>query len=179
MNTSKVEICGVNTALLPVLNEEQKTQLLLAAKAGNSEARAQMIQGNLRLVLSVVQKFAGRGENLDDLFQVGCIGLIKAIDNFDPGLKVRFSTYGVPMIIGEIRRYLRDNSPIKTGTDGMYYILRKKLDGYTYFKHLAALQIMRELELMEDMQPEGFVIKNGEKKVELEHSQTFRRLQKG
>ena len=107
MNTSKVEICGVNTALLPVLNEEQKTQLLLAAKAGNSEARAQMIQGNLRLVLSVVQKFAGRGENLDDLFQVGCIGLIKAIDNFDPGLKVRFSTYGVPMILGEIRRFLR------------------------------------------------------------------------
>ena len=87
MNTSKVEICGVNTALLPVLNEEQKTHLLLAAKAGNSEARAQMIQGNLRLVLSVVQKFAGRGENLDDLFQVGCIGLIKAIDNFDPDRK--------------------------------------------------------------------------------------------
>ena len=105
MNTSKVEICGVNTALLPVLNEEQKTQLLLAAKAGSSEARAQMIQGNLRLVLSVVQKFAGRGENLDDLFQVGCIGLIKAIDNFDPGLNVRFSTYGVPMILGEIRRF--------------------------------------------------------------------------
>ena len=113
MNTSKVEICGVNTALLPVLNEEQKTHLLLAAKAGNSEARAQMIQGNLRLVLSVVQKFAGRGENLDDLFQVGCIGLIKAIDNFDPGLKVRFSTYGVPMILGEIRRFLRDNTPIR------------------------------------------------------------------
>ena len=113
MNTSKVEICGVNTALLPVLNEEQKTQLLLAARAGNSEARAQMIQGNLRLVLSVVQKFAGRGENLDDLFQVGCIGLIKAIDNFDPGLKVRFSTYGVPMILGEIRRFLRDNTPIR------------------------------------------------------------------
>ena len=113
MNTSKVEICGVNTALLPVLNEEQKTQLLLAAKAGNSEARAQMIQGNLRLVLSVVQKFAGRGENLDDLFQVGCIGLIKAIDNFDPGLKVRFSTYGVPMILGEIRRFLRDNNALR------------------------------------------------------------------
>ena len=101
-------------ALLPVLNEEQKTQLLLAAKAGNSEARAQMIQGNLRLVLSVVQKFAGRGENLDDLFQVGCIGLIKAIDNFDAeNHDVRFSTYGVPMISGEIRRYLRDNSPIR------------------------------------------------------------------
>ena len=115
MNTSKVEICGVNTALLPVLNEEQKTQLLLAAKAGNSEARAQMIQGNLRLVLSVVQKFAGRGENLDDLFQVGCIGLIKAIDNFDPGLKVRFSTYAVPMITGEIKRFLRDDGAIKVG----------------------------------------------------------------
>ena len=113
MNTSKVEICGVNTALLPVLNEEQKTQLLLAAKAGNSEARAQMIQGNLRLVLSVVQKFAGRGENLDDLFQVGCIGLIKAIDNFDLSHNVRFSTYAVPMIIGEIRRFLRDNSSIR------------------------------------------------------------------
>ena len=113
MNTSKVEIWGVNTAVLPVLNEEQKTQLLLAAKAGNSEARAQMIQGNLRLVLSVVQKFAGRGENLDDLFQVGVIGLIKAIDNFDPGLDVRFSTYGVPMIIGEIRRYLRDNNSVR------------------------------------------------------------------
>ena len=113
MNTSKVEICGVNTALLPVLNEEQKTQLLLAAKAGNSEARAQMIQGNLRLVLSVVQKFAGRGENLDDLFQVGCIGLIKAIDHFDTELGVRFSTYAVPMITGEIRRFLRDDGMIK------------------------------------------------------------------
>ena len=91
MNTSKVEICGVNTALLPVLNEEQKTQLLLAAKAGNSEARAQMIQGNLRLVLSVVQKFAGRGENLDDLFQVGCpSGRSRQPTIFDPGLKVRF-----------------------------------------------------------------------------------------
>ena len=113
MYSSKVEICGVNTALLPVLSEQEKTELLLAARDGNAEARQQMIQGNLRLVLSVVQKFAGRGENLDDLFQVGCIGLIKAIDNFDPNLNVRFSTYGVPMILGEIRRFLRDNNPVR------------------------------------------------------------------
>ena len=175
----KVEICGVNTAKLPTLKSDEMTELLRRSHAGDECARETLIQGNLRLVLSVIQRFASRGENADDLFQVGCVGLIKAIDNFDVSQNVRFSTYGVPMIIGEIRRYLRDNSPIKTGTDGMYYILRKKLDGYTYFKHLAALQIMRELELMEDMQPEGFVIKNGEKKVELEHSQTFRRLQKG
>ncbi len=113
MYAGKVEICGVNTAQLPVLNERQKTELLLAARSGNAAARQQMIQGNLRLVLSVVQKFSGRGENLDDLFQVGCIGLIKAIDNFDPTLKVRFSTYGVPMIVGEIRRFLRDNTPVR------------------------------------------------------------------
>lgn len=113
MFTGKVEICGVNTAMLPVLSERQKSELLVQAKNGNQEARRQMIQGNLRLVLSVVQKFTGRGENLDDLFQVGCIGLIKAIDNFDPGLNVRFSTYGVPMILGEIRRFLRDNNPVR------------------------------------------------------------------
>ena len=113
MYSGKVEICGVNTAQLPVLSERQKTELLRAARAGNTAARQKMIQGNLRLVLSVVQKFAGRGENLDDLFQVGCIGLIKAIDNFDPALNVRFSTYGVPMIVGEIRRFLRDNNPVR------------------------------------------------------------------
>lgn len=113
MYTGKVEICGVNTAQLPVLNEKQKTDLLRAAHAGDQGARQQMIQGNLRLVLSVVQKFAGRGENPDDLFQVGCIGLIKAIDNFDPNLNVRFSTYGVPMIVGEIRRFLRDNNAVR------------------------------------------------------------------
>ena len=112
MYSGKVEICGVNTAQLPVLHEKEKTVLLRAAHAGDAAARQQMIQGNLRLVLSVVQKFAGRGENLDDLFQVGCIGLIKAIDNFDPGLNVRFSTYGVPMIVGEIRRFLRDNNAL-------------------------------------------------------------------
>lgn len=113
MYAGKVEICGVNTAQLPVLNEKEKTELLRAAKSGDITARQQMIQGNLRLVLSVVQKFSGRGENLDDLFQVGCIGLIKAIDNFDPNLNVRFSTYGVPMIVGEIRRFLRDNNAVR------------------------------------------------------------------
>ena len=110
---NKVELCGVNTAELPVLSEEEKRALLTAARAGDAGARRRMIEGNLRLVLSVVQKFAQRGENLDDLFQVGCIGLIKAIDNFDPGLDVRFSTYGVPMIVGEIRRFLRDNNTLR------------------------------------------------------------------
>ena len=110
---SKVELCGVNTAQLPVLSESEKRQLLLQAHAGDAGARERMVEGNLRLVLSVVQRFAQRGENLDDLFQVGCIGLIKAIDNFDPAQPVRFSTYGVPMIIGEIRRFLRDNNALR------------------------------------------------------------------
>ena len=110
---NKVELCGVNTAQLPVLSESEKRQLLLQAHAGDAGARERMVEGNLRLVLSVVQRFAQRGENLDDLFQVGCIGLIKAIDNFDPAQPVRFSTYGVPMIIGEIRRFLRDNSALR------------------------------------------------------------------
>ncbi|HQQ88926.1 MAG TPA: sigma-70 family RNA polymerase sigma factor, partial [Oscillospiraceae bacterium] len=98
MYYGKVEICGINTSRLPVLKESEKMDLLRRIKEGDSSAREQMISGNLRLVLSVVQKFTGRGENPDDLFQVGCIGLIKAIDHFDPGLDVRFSTYGVPMI---------------------------------------------------------------------------------
>ena len=109
----KVEICGVNTAKLPVLKEQEKMTLIRKAQAGDQEARKEMIQGNLRLVLSVVQKFSGRGESLDDLFQVGCIGLIKAIDNFNPDLGLRFSTYGQPMIIGEIRRFLRDNNALR------------------------------------------------------------------
>ena len=113
MYYGKVEICGVNTAKLPVQTEKEKTALLRAARAGDQEARQRMIQGNLRLVLSVVQKFVGRGESMDDLFQVGCIGLIKAIDHFDPDLNVRFSTYGVPMIVGEIRRFLRDNNAVR------------------------------------------------------------------
>ena len=110
---NKVELCGMNTAQLPVLTEAEKRALLTRAHAGDTTARDRMIEGNLRLVLSVVQRFAQRGENLDDLFQVGCIGLIKAIDNFDPSLDVRFSTYGVPMIIGEIRRFLRDNNALR------------------------------------------------------------------
>ena len=110
---NKVELCGVNTAQLPVLSESEKRQLLLQAHAGDAGARERMVEGNLRLVLSVVQRFAQRGENLDDLFQVGCIGLIKAIDNFDPAQPVRFSTYGVPMIIGEIRRFLRDHNALR------------------------------------------------------------------
>lgn len=113
MYYGKVDICGISTSQLPVLTENEKTELLKKAKAGDPIAREKMINGNLRLVLSVVQKFAGRGENPDDLFQVGCIGLIKAIDNFDPSLDVRFSTYGVPMIIGEIRRFLRDSNSVR------------------------------------------------------------------
>jgi len=110
---NKVEICGVNTAKLKVLKENEKLELLGRARQGDKEARSQLVNGNLRLVLSVVQKFTNRGENLDDLFQVGCIGLIKSIDNFDTSQNVRFSTYAVPMIIGEIRRYLRDNNSIR------------------------------------------------------------------
>ena len=113
MYCNKVEICGVNTSRLPVLEEKEKLQLLLLCRQGDANAREKLIQGNLRLVLSVVQKFMSRGENPDDLFQVGCIGLIKAIDNFNPQLDVKFSTYGVPMIIGEIRRFLRDNNSIR------------------------------------------------------------------
>ena len=109
----KVEICGVNTAKLKVLKNEETQALLLRAKAGDKQAREELIAGNLRLVLSVIQRFANRGENLDDLFQVGCIGLIKAIDNFDPAQNVRFSTYGVPMIVGEVKRYLRDNNAVR------------------------------------------------------------------
>ena len=117
MQYGKVEICGVNTSKLRVLSEDKKRELLSKIKNGSpaeqKRARDEMINGNLRLVLSVIRRFAGRGESPDDLFQVGVIGLIKAIDNFDPKLDVRFSTYGVPMIIGEIRRYLRDNNAVR------------------------------------------------------------------
>ena len=126
----KVEICGVNTADLKVLSSDACRALLIRAKHGDTDAREQLIAGNLRLVLSVIQKFIGRGENVDDLFQVGCIGLIKAIDNFDAeNHDVRFSTYGVPMISGEIRRYLRDNSPIRVSRstrDTAYKVLQAK-----------------------------------------------------
>ena len=123
----KVEICGVNTAKLPTLKSDEMTELLRRSHLGDECARETLIQGNLRLVLSVIQRFASRGENADDLFQVGCVGLIKAIDNFDVSQNVRFSTYGVPMIIGEIRRYLRDNSAIRVSRsmrDTAYKVLQ-------------------------------------------------------
>ena len=113
MYNNKVIICGVDTSKLPLLKEKEKEELLKIVKSGDDTARDQLINGNLRLVLSVIQRFTGRGENLDDLFQVGCIGLIKSIDNFDITQNVRFSTYAVPMIIGEIRRYLRDNNSVR------------------------------------------------------------------
>ena len=113
MALNKVEICGVNTSTLPVLNQEEKAELFKRIKAGDEEARELYIKGNLRLVLSVIRRFQNSSENPDDLFQIGCIGLIKAIDNFDTTLQVKFSTYAVPMIIGEIRRYLRDNNSIR------------------------------------------------------------------
>lgn len=130
----KVEICGVNTSKLKVLKNEETMDLLRRTKTGDREARQKLIEGNLRLVLSVIQKFSNRGENADDLFQVGCVGLIKAIDNFDITQPVRFSTYGVPMIVGEIRRYLRDNSAIRVSRsmrDTAYRVLqmRDKLIG--------------------------------------------------
>ena len=123
----KVEIAGVNTAKLKVLKSSETMELLRRSKAGDTKARQELIEGNLRLVLSVIQRFAGRGESVDDLFQVGCVGLIKAIDNFDINQPVRFSTYGVPMIIGEIRRYLRDNSAIRVSRsmrDTAYKVLQ-------------------------------------------------------
>ena len=113
MTVNKVELCGVNTAKLPLLKEEEKEELFERIKAGDEEAREKYIKGNLRLVLSVIKRFSSSAENVDDLFQIGCIGLIKAIDNFDATLGVKFSTYAVPMIIGEIRRFLRDNNSIR------------------------------------------------------------------
>ncbi len=125
----KVEICGVNTAKLRILSADEMQELLRRTKTGDEAAREALIEGNLRLVLSVIQRFAGRGESPDDLFQVGCVGLIKAIDNFDPAHEVKFSTYGVPMIAGEIRRYLRDNSALRVSRsmrDTAYRVLQIK-----------------------------------------------------
>ena len=147
----KVEICGVNTAKLPTLKSDEMAELLRRSRDGDAQARETLIQGNLRLVLSVIQRFAGRGENADDLFQVGCIGLIKAIDNFDISQNVRFSTYGVPMIIGEIRRYLRDNSAIRVSRsmrDTAYRVLqaREKLQRENQ-REPTVEQIARELDI--------------------------------
>ena len=147
----KVEICGVNTAKLPTLKSDEMTELLRRSHAGDERARETLIQGNLRLVLSVIQRFASRGENADDLFQVGCVGLIKAIDNFDVSQNVRFSTYGVPMIIGEIRRYLRDNSAIRVSRsmrDTAYRVLqaREKLQRESQ-REPTVDQIAKELDI--------------------------------
>lgn len=127
--TNKVSICGVNTSSLPVLSRKEKDELFVKIKQGDKDARETFINGNLRLVLSVIQRFSNRGENPDDLFQVGCIGLIKAIDNFDTTVGVQFSTYAVPMIIGEVRRFLRDEGPIRVSRslkDIAYKALRAK-----------------------------------------------------
>ena len=129
MQFNKVEICGVNTAKLKVLKESEKRELLERAKRGDKRAREELVNGNLRLVLSVIQRFANRSENMDDLFQVGCIGLIKSIDNFDITQAVRFSTYAVPMIAGEVRRYLRDNNPVRVSRsmrDTAYHAIQAK-----------------------------------------------------
>lgn len=151
MQVNKVEICGVNTSKLKVLTEAEKMQLLKRVKDGDTKAREMLINGNLRLVLSVIQRFTNRGENLDDLFQVGCIGLIKAIDNFDISQNVRFSTYAVPMIIGEIRRYLRDNNPVRVSRsmrDVAYRAMqvKEKLTNKTQ-REPTIEELARELEL--------------------------------
>ena len=147
----KVDICGVNTAQLKVLSQAQMDTLLLRAKAGDEQARQALIEGNLRLVLSVIQRFGGRGESPDDLFQVGCIGLMKAIANFDPTKNVRFSTYGVPMIAGEVRRYLRDNSAIRVSRsirDVAYRVLQcKELQTTALGREPTLDEISRELEI--------------------------------
>ncbi len=147
----KVEICGVNTSRLKTLSSEEMTQLLKKAKAGDREARDRLVEVNLRLVLSVLQRFMGRGENPDDLFQVGCIGLLKAVQNFDETKEVRFSTYGVPMIAGEIRRYLRDNSPIRVSRslrDTAYKVLQCKEQLQLELSREATLEeVSRKLEM--------------------------------
>ena len=151
MMFNKVEICGVNTSKLPVLKEKEKKELLFRIQNGEYECREKFIEGNLRLVLSVIKRFNNRGENVDDLFQVGCIGLMKSIDNFDLSLNLRFSTYAVPMIIGEIRRYLRDNNSIRVSRslrDIAYKALqvRDRLANQDN-KEPSITQIAKELEL--------------------------------
>ena len=153
MALNKVEICGVETSTLPVLSHEAMRALMERAHGGDGEARKQLIQANLRLVLSVLQRFHGRGENLDDLFQVGCIGLMKGLDNFDMSLNVRLSTYCVPMIIGEIRRYLRDNNAIRVSRsmrDTAYRALKARDALSTDGREPTVAEIARELRLPEE-----------------------------
>ena len=156
MGCGRVEICGVDTSTLPVLTNERMRELFPLVHSGDKAAREEFIRGNLRLVLSVIQRFSGRGENVDDLFQVGCIGLIKALDNFDVSQNVRFSTYAVPMIIGEIRRYLRDNNAIRVSRslrDTAYKALqaRDRLQ-YRLGREATVSEIAEEMHLpMEDV----------------------------
>ncbi|MCH5314897.1 MAG: RNA polymerase sporulation sigma factor SigG [Eubacterium sp.] len=151
MQYNKVEICGINTNSLKVLKENEKTDLLRKAHNGDKQAREELINGNLRLVLSVVQRFAGRGESMDDLFQVGVIGLIKAIDNFNLDLDVKFSTYAVPMCIGEIRRFLRDDNPVRVSRsmrDTAYKAMQvKERLTNEYGKEPTVEQIAKELDM--------------------------------
>lgn len=144
MALNKVEICGVNTATLPILTKEEKEQLFLRIQEGDESAREEYIQGNLRLVLSVIKRFQNSNENPDDLFQIGCIGLIKAIDNFDATMGLQLSTYAVPMIIGEIRRYLRDNNSIRVSRS-----LRDTAYKAIYAKEKYAKEHMREATIEE------------------------------
>ena len=149
MALSKVEICGVNTAKLPLLKEEEKEALFARIKKGDETAREEYIKGNLRLVLSVIKRFTNSNENADDLFQIGCVGLMKAVDNFDPDREVKFSTYAVPMIIGEIRRYLRDNNSIRVSRslrDTAYKAIYAK-EGYMrkYMKEPTMQEIAEEI----------------------------------
>ena len=159
MYYNKVEICGVNTSNLKVLTDEEKYDLLKKSKNGDENARKELIYGNLRLVLSIIQRFTGRRENLDDLFQVGCIGLVKAVDNFNIELDVKFSTYAVPMIIGEIRRYLRDNNAIRISRSVRELAYR-------------ALQAREELIAIKEREPTVDEIANrlGEKKTAVLHA---------
>ncbi len=153
MYYNKVEICGVNTAKLKVLSDEEKRTLLKKTKDGDEHARQELIYGNLRLVLSIIQRFTNRKENMDDLFQVGCIGLVKAVDHFNIELDVKFSTYAVPMIIGEIRRYLRDNNSIR---------ISRSVRDLAYRALQAREELIREKEC--DPSAEEIALRIGEKK---------------
>lgn len=159
MYYNKVEICGVNTSRLKVLSDEEKRDLLVKTKAGDMQARQALIYGNLRLVLSIIQRFTNRKENMDDLFQVGCIGLVKAVDNFNIDLDVKFSTYAVPMIIGEIRRYLRDNNAIR---------ISRSVRDLAYRALQAREELIREKEC--DPSIEEIAARVGEKKESVVHA---------
>lgn len=157
MSAYKVEICGVNTATLPLLAEEEKEALFQKIRQGDNEAKEKYIKGNLRLVLSVIKRFSNSNENLDDLFQIGCIGLIKSINNFDPDLGVKFSTYAVPMIIGEVRRYLRDNNSIRVSRslrDKAYKVIYAKEE---YQKQYQKEPTLKELSELTDLPEEDIV----------------------